>query len=151
MNRTRRLICGKLGILAAAYALFRQGEAVKNAQDLQQNAGVQERDAPEKGDPLLCAACSRPITRERERIRINERHEHVFANPHGYIYQIGCFAAAPGCLTVGAAESFFSWFPGYAWQVALCGGCGALLGWAYSSADAQFYGLILEKLAAPPK
>ena len=141
----------QIGNIGGGLRAFPARRGRQEPQDLQQSAGVQERDAPEKGDPLLCAACSRPITRERERIRINERHEHVFANPHGYIYHIGCFAAAPGCLTVGAAESFFSWFPGYAWQVALCGGCGALLGWAYSSADAQFYGLILEKLAEPPK
>jgi hypothetical protein len=108
-----------------------------------------ERDMPEKADALLCAACRHPITNLRERISVNERHAHVFANPHGYIYQIGCFAAAPGCALIGDETAFFSWFPGYAWQIALCGYCAAMVGWGFRSQDSRFYGLILEKLIAP--
>ena len=66
-----------------------------------------ERDTPEKADALFCAACRAPITSLRERISVNERHEHVFANPHGYIYQIGCFAVAPGCALIGEETAFF--------------------------------------------
>ncbi len=107
-----------------------------------------ERDTPEKADALLCAACRYPIASLRERISVNERHEHVFANPHGYIYQIGCFAAAPGCALIGEESAFFSWFPGYAWQIALCGRCAAMLGWSFRSSESRFYGLILDKLVA---
>ena len=146
MKQRGRRRDGAHGLLAAVYALFQRERSVKNARELQQKTASGERDAPEKDDEIICAACHRPITHVRERISVNGRHEHVFANPHGYIYQIGCFAAAPGCVLIGQAESFFSWFPGYSWQIALCGQCGTLLGWAYRSAESGFYGLILEKL-----
>ncbi|GAK51736.1 hypothetical protein U14_02981 [Candidatus Moduliflexus flocculans] len=105
-------------------------------------------DTPEKADALLCSTCRAPIASLHDRISVNERHEHVFANPHGYIYQIGCFAAAPGCALIGEETAFFSWFPGYAWQIALCRQCAAMLGWGFRSQDSRFFGLILENLIA---
>jgi len=108
-----------------------------------------DRDTPEEADALLCAACRAPITTLRDRINVNEQHEHLFANPHGYIYQIGCFAAAPGCALIGEETAFFSWFAGYAWQIALCRQCAAMLGWGFRSQESRFFGLILEKLIAP--
>ena len=128
-----------LFIAAKDSTLFRPADATDAA----------ERDTPEKADALLCAACRFPIASLRDRISVNERHEHVFANPRGYIYQIGCFAAAPGCALLGKETTYFSWFPGYAWQIALCGHCAAMLGWGFRSQDSRFYGLILEKLIAP--
>jgi hypothetical protein len=95
---------------------------------------------------LCCAECRHPITRQRDRTEKNGQHHHVFANPHGYMYQIGCFAQAPGCLTTGGETSYFSWFPGYTWQIAICGNCLTLLGWAFRGTDNQFFGLIVDKL-----
>jgi hypothetical protein len=90
--------------------------------------------------------CQYLITHTSERIVKNEKHQHVFANPHGYIYQIGCFGQAPGCVAVGQETSHFSWFPGYTWRVALCGRCFSLLGWAFRSPEGLFFGLVLDKL-----
>jgi hypothetical protein len=95
---------------------------------------------------LYCAACRHPITRERERIVVQGRHEHTYANPQGISYRIGCFAEATGCAQVGPASGAWSWFPGYRWQIAVCGGCGAHLGWRYTGGDHIFYGLILRCL-----
>ena len=41
----------------------------------------------------------------------------------------------------------FSWFPGYAWMVGVCRGCGEHLGWLFVSADSRFHGLIADRLA----
>lgn len=68
----------------------------------------------------------------------------MFVNPHGHVFEVGCFATAH-VRSIGPASHFFSWFPGYAWRVALCPGCGAHLGWAYGD-DAGFFGLILPRL-----
>lgn len=95
---------------------------------------------------LRCATCKYPITQETDRIHINEKHEHVFANPDGYVFHIGCFAKAPGCFVYGEKTSYFTWFPGYTWQMAICAQCVHLLGWAYQSHEHQFYGLIVDKL-----
>jgi len=101
---------------------------------------------PEDEKFLYCVACHHPITRPTDRIVMNEHHEHVFANPHGYIYQIGCFAQATGCVVVGQPSSQFSWFPGYSWQVALCKQCWTMLGWAFRTNESLFWGLIVNKL-----
>lgn len=79
---------------------------------------------------------------------MNGAHRHTLCNPHGLVFEIGCFTEAPGCATVGGASEFFSWFPGYAWRIAVCRGCTAHLGWAYGSGPA-FWGLISDRLVEP--
>lgn len=124
---------------------------LKTKKDGQPAIGPSQQVKPKSDDTdeeraLRCAACHHPITRQRDRIEKNGRHRHVFANPHGYMYQIGCFAQAPGCLTTGGESSYFSWFPGHTWQIAICGNCLALLGWAFRGTDSQFFGLIVDML-----
>lgn len=119
-----------------------------NKIEQRQQIDTKDTDEPQRRRFLYCAACHVPITRHIDRISVNEQHEHVFANPHGYIYHIGCFAQAPGCVRAGEESDFFSWFPGYRWQLALCGRCLEFLGWAFHSSQSQFWGLILDKLIA---
>jgi hypothetical protein len=95
---------------------------------------------------LACAACRRRITRPSARIAIAGRHEHTCTNPHGFRYRIGCFAFAEGLAPFGNPSSYWSWFPGFSWQVQNCGGCRALLGWLFVRPDERFYGLILDEL-----
>jgi hypothetical protein len=73
-------------------------------------------------------------------------HEHRFQNPEGYRFHIGCFARAFGCVPLGNPTSEFTWFPGYSWQIELCGGCREHLGWLYQSGSRAFHGLILDRL-----
>lgn len=74
-------------------------------------------------------------------------HEHVCVNPHGIAFHIGCYASAPGCVPYGRTESFWSWFPGYRWQIALCAGCGRHLGWGFSAdGEASFHGLVAQRI-----
>jgi hypothetical protein len=106
----------------------------------------EKRSAPERA--IVCASCGHAITSERERIRILEAHEHRFMNPAGSLFHIGCFARADGCLAVGPPSDDYPWFPGFAWQVALCGACAEHLGWHFRSASDSFFGLRLERLRA---
>ena len=96
---------------------------------------------------IICAACSYPITTERQRIEMNGGHEHRFVNPAGVVFHVGCFQQAPGCVAQGVPTTQFTWFPGFAWNYALCNACSTLLGWKYHGADAgPFFGLILNRL-----
>ena len=106
------------------------------------------RPAPEddRGRVLACARCRRAITTTADRIEVSGRHRHSFANPHGFRYQIGCFAQASGCQTVGAPSTYWTWFPPYAWQVEHCGQCGEHLGWLFRAEGDGFHGLILDRL-----
>ncbi len=86
------------------------------------------------------------MTTTSARIDVGGAHEHVFTNPHGIQFRIGCFAHAVGCRTLGQASTFWTWFPGHAWQIAICGGCREHLGWLFTASDASFHGLILDRL-----
>ena len=71
---------------------------------------------------------------------------HHRTNPAGVAFTFGCFSAAPGAEPVGEATGRHSWFPGYAWRLALCWGCGTHLGWQFEGAEPTFFGLILDRL-----
>jgi hypothetical protein len=73
-------------------------------------------------------------------------HEHRFVNPAGIHYHIGCFARAAGLIPVGDPSRYWTWFPGYRWQIEHCPGCQEHLGWLFSGPDGQFHGLILDRL-----
>jgi hypothetical protein len=77
-------------------------------------------------------------------------HEHRFTNPHGVTYHIGCYREAAGCSIVGESTMKFTWFPGYAWRVALCANCRTHLGWRFESPGGGFHGLILNRLISSP-
>jgi hypothetical protein len=104
-------------------------------------------------DPALrCRACGLPITSHQERIEMLERHEHVFFNPHGHVFEIGCFQHAPGCSLFGPPQTEFSWFPGHSWQIAICGSCQTHLGWHFlGHQGGDFFGLILQRLTESPR
>ncbi len=104
-----------------------------------------EATAAPPGD-LVCATCARRITHDDHRIAVNGAHEHTFVNPGGFVHVVGCFAAASGLAYVGDPQSAFSWFPGFRWQIAACGGCGVHLGWIFRAAGDQFHGLLPAQL-----
>jgi len=107
-------------------------------------AAVAEK--PKKEKRLFCATCKHPITHQDERIAVNGGHEHRFTNPHGLRFHIGCFRRAPGCTEIGAATLEHTWFPGFAWRIALCAHCRAHLGWCFRAAEDGFHGLITNRL-----
>jgi predicted RNA-binding Zn-ribbon protein involved in translation (DUF1610 family) len=113
---------------------------------------AKEQSSTERGtgttddDDLHCVACGHRITSRSYRIEMGGAHEHTFVNPGGVVHHIGCFIAAPGCVQIGEPQSAFSWFPGWSWQIVLCGRCRAHLGWIYRCPPDQFHGLIVAAL-----
>jgi len=109
-----------------------------------------ERHDVADGDrPLVCRACGHRITDEAYRIEKGGGHEHTFVNPGGFVHHIGCFALAPGCVHPGVPETFFSWFPGWSWQLAECGRCRLHIGWIYRCEGDHFHGLVLARIGPP--
>jgi hypothetical protein len=106
----------------------------------------------EEADPmqvLVCRQCRKRIADETWRISVDGGHRHSFANPHGLVYEIGCFESAVGCMGVGPTSNEFAWFKGYSWQVVICAGCLVHLGWFFQSAGQRhFYGLIFDRLVS---
>lgn len=110
---------------------------------------LKERAKPSPERRLLCAECGHMITRPEEAVAVNGAHEHVFTNPVGLRFHIGCFRTAPGCSDVGELTLEHTWFPGHRWCIALCAQCRAHLGWRFEG-ETAFYGLVLVRLRAAP-
>lgn len=113
-------------------------------------AGAEEHpDREDGGRRIVCRFCGQTVTTERARTERGGSHRHVFANPHGYVFDLALFSAAPGCRCEGPPSTEFPWFAGCSWQVALCRRCDIHLGWRFAplSGGAAFHGLIADRLA----
>jgi hypothetical protein len=87
------------------------------------------------------------ITSARQRRKVEGAHRHRFTNPAGIAYEVGCFGEAIGCVVVGPDSVEASWFTGFAWRRAYCGGCRAHLGWCFRDPEGgTFFALILARL-----
>lgn len=119
--------------------LFRDREAdSKNKSD--------KNPAPEQ-EHLYCAACHHKITQANYKISVQGKDEYTFFNPGGILFHIGCFQKAAGCIVQGVPTTEFSWFPGFAWQIAYCSACREHLGWLFLRGMGEyFFGLILVRL-----
>jgi len=95
---------------------------------------------------LACAQCGQRVTVPSARVEVGGAHLHTFTNPHGLRFHIGCFASVAGCVVEGEPTTYWTWFPGYAWQVENCGSCREHLGWRFESAADVFHGLVLDRL-----
>jgi len=102
-------------------------------------------------DALYCAGCGHLVTRTRWKISMGGS-ERVFTNPLGVTFRVVCFSDAPGAAAEGAPTDAHTWFAGYAWNFALCRGCGRHLGWRYrrETGGDRFFGLIRDRLSGRP-
>jgi hypothetical protein len=104
----------------------------------------------DRAAPLIrCRQCLTGVARPQDAIHIHGAHEHTFANPHGIVYTIACFAEARGCGTVGHASPEFTWFAGFEWRVGVCAHCLTHLGWRFGGTSTSFWALILDHLIFP--
>jgi len=133
---------------AGNVAWLRKAERPRPAPEPRSRPKPEPREA--LGARLLCAACRSFIAEVHSGISVNGAHAHTFINPAGVIHKVGCFASAPGARAVGEASAYWTWFPGFAWQVALCGGCGEHIGWCFAAAEQRFVALLLERTLEEP-
>ncbi|MCG8568026.1 MAG: cereblon family protein [Desulfobacterales bacterium] len=110
-----------------------------------QEVRIEEKASPDELK-YLCRFCRKEVADAAHGIRVDDQGTHVFANPHGQVFEIGCFSNAPGATTASEPSSDFSWFKGYEWQVAVCSQCSGHLGWFYSQTAYGFWGLIMDNL-----
>lgn len=131
---------------------------------------VQDRrtdTSEEPDDTIYCRRCGHGVTRDRWAVSIDGVGEKPFTNPAGHRFVVVCFRDAPGASAQGDPTESFTWFPGYAWNFAVCRECAAHLGWVYHPAadtrDAEmpagaagagaavFFGLIKAQLSGTPR
>jgi hypothetical protein len=133
------------------YHLLRQRSGKKDSQKASEPSGKEAAEqAPEEEPYILCRQCHQSITRPAERITVQGAHHHTFANPHGIVFEIGCFKHAQGCGYAGPPSTEFAWFSGYAWRVSFCTLCLTHLGWVFiADSGDSFHGFILDRLIQP--
>lgn len=129
------------------YYLLR-GSSEKYLAALHNVSEQQEKEDEKEERQILCKTCRNAITPFSAIMDVDGSHEHTFTNPEGFVFRIGCFSHAPGCLVQGRSVLEFTWFAGFSWRYAHCSKCLTHLGWHYQAKDEEnFYGLILDKLA----
>jgi uncharacterized CHY-type Zn-finger protein len=107
---------------------------------------LQKTEAEKEKESILCKNCKNEITSAEFTAAVHGQHAHIFKNPAGLTFHIGCFSKAWGCIIYGIPTYDFTWFTGFSWCVALCSNCFTHLGWHYQSNGASFFGLILANL-----
>lgn len=112
-------------------------------------ARTQPKSVSELSPAILCRQCRQAVTSTDARISVDGTHRHVFANPHGLVFEIGCFARVVNCHASGPATDEFTWFAGHTWQVVLCAACLVHLGWRFDAPADRFFGLITARLIEP--
>ena len=139
------------GWMSPPIRILRQpGDGPGRGRQLDAESAEQEAELPEEDAFIVCRQCRHAITRNEERFSIQGAHRHTFANPHGIVFEIGCFRNAKGCGYAGVASDDFSWFAGYSWRVCFCTMCLTHLGWIFSLKGGHiFHGLILDRLIEP--
>ena len=95
---------------------------------------------------VVCGACGARITLSASAVGIQGAHQHEFTNPSAMTFVVRCFSTAPGCAPLGDRSKEWTWFPGFEWQIEVCRGCAAHLGWSFHG-KRRFYGLIRDQIA----
>jgi hypothetical protein len=126
--------------------VFDRGNGERQPSGARREEVSDERQDAARGERLCCKACGHAITHAAAKTNINGQHLHARVNPAGVLFAFGAFRAAPGAFTYGDRTSAYSWFPGYTWQLTVCGRCEGHLGWYFTGDGPEFFGLVLEKL-----
>ncbi|MBF0469456.1 MAG: hypothetical protein HQK61_11330 [Desulfamplus sp.] len=113
-----------------------ENQSDTDVMDRVKETGGEEEQAEEQ-KVILCAFCVNAITDVSQIISVNGSHQHVFVNPHGLVFDTGCFKECNGCIVDPRVSSEFSWFHGYSWRIAGCGRCRQHLGWFFLSDHAD--------------
>jgi cereblon len=108
----------------------------------QENAPALGAARADEDDPIRCRTCGEALAPRSARIDLSPS---TFVNPEGVVFDLLGVRVAPGSTAIGAPTRYWTWFPGCAWQAAICRACGAHVGWAYTGAS-TFWGLVRDRV-----
>eukprot|EP01137_Pigoraptor_chileana_P010471 Opistho-2@60173 len=99
-------------------------------------------------DRLCCTACTKTVAMQSCVFSMSSGGPMgAYVNPGGVVHETLTVTDVPrdAVRLVGRPSTESSWFPGYAWTVAVCGRCFAHLGWRFTAVERlsprSFYGL----------
>uniref|UniRef100_A0A1Q3G4B2 Putative atp-dependent protease pil n=1 Tax=Culex tarsalis TaxID=7177 RepID=A0A1Q3G4B2_CULTA len=98
---------------------------------------------------FCCKKCDRRIANYVDMFAMSQQGiAGSYCNPSGFVHETLTVnrTIAKSTRTTTKASTDFSWFPGYAWQIAVCNGCNGHVGWKFAATrrgykPRKFYGL----------
>ncbi|CAH2056000.1 unnamed protein product, partial [Iphiclides podalirius] len=83
---------------------------------------------------LCCAACMSEVARREHILAMSSEGVHAnFTNLGGYMHDVVTVSRASNTRLSGRPSADYSWFPGYAWTIAVCRSCATHLGWRFDA------------------
>jgi len=78
----------------------------------------------------------------------------AYVNPGGAVHETLTLYKVSNTYTEGQPQTQFSWFPGYAWEMLICGMCNSHLGWRFTADPKhsgklhpkKFYGITIRSI-----
>ncbi|KAF3631473.1 hypothetical protein FXO37_27943 [Capsicum annuum] len=107
----------------------------------------------ESFDCVRCRSCETLIARRSNMLVMSsEGPLGAYVNPHGFVHEIMTLFKANGLVVIGTPVKEYSWFPGYAWSIAVCATCETQLGWLFTATKRKlkprsFWGIRSSQLA----
>lgn len=96
---------------------------------------------------MACGRCRLSICHHEQLFHMSaEGPVSAFVNPGGVVHETATFYKATNLVLVGSKSEEHSWFPGYAWTIAVCAQCRGHIGWRFTavksdSVPKHFWGL----------
>ncbi|XP_044598142.1 protein cereblon isoform X1 [Cotesia glomerata] len=86
---------------------------------------------------FVCKRCGAKVAKQTDVFQMNEEGvQSAYCNPAGAIHEtITLHKAQSLVLDNTPPSSEYSWFPGYQWTIAHCGGCRSHMGWRFTAAQ----------------
>jgi len=105
------------------------------------------------GKAFVCSTCRAPLGKHTDIVPMNkEGLQAAYCNPAGAIHEtVTLYHAKNIVLNREPPSTVCSWFPGYAWTIASCKGCGFHVGWLFTATNEdlkprRFWGLTRRSL-----
>ncbi|KAL5697535.1 hypothetical protein ACHQM5_028668 [Ranunculus cassubicifolius] len=90
----------------------------------------------ESVDRVRCKTCETLIAKRSDMLVMStDGPLGAYVNPHGYVHEIMTLYKVNGLALIGHPDKAYSWFPGYAWTIAVCATCEMQLGWLFTATN----------------
>jgi len=102
---------------------------------------------------MTCAECEERVASADDVFAMSaEGPQSIYVNPNGHLHETLTLHRATGLRCITRPSTEFSWFPGYAWEIAQCAHCSSHMGWRFTAArrglrPAAFWGICRRSLA----
>uniref|UniRef100_A0A0A9YEK0 Protein cereblon n=1 Tax=Lygus hesperus TaxID=30085 RepID=A0A0A9YEK0_LYGHE len=97
-----------------------------------------------------CHTCDNLIGYQKDFFAMSvEGAQSTYVNPGGYVHDTITLSTATNLIIISNPSTEYSWFPGYAWEIAVCCHCQKHIGWKFTSkklVPKTFWGLSRQSL-----